>query len=145
MLRPGSALFDTGVRRYIEFRASIMWPEPIALQRDLVGPRGRSIPSVIPFGALQLIYPAGYADSALSPHLPQDKAEIMGGRTPTDEQHADPASLAAQRLISTTTRPRTLPSSKRAPTSMASARPISFVMASSLAMSRSRARRAQAS
>ncbi|MBK8891505.1 MAG: hypothetical protein IPN75_14590 [Dechloromonas sp.] len=72
-----------------------MWPEPIALQRDLVGPRGRSIPSVIPFGALQLIYPAGYADSALSPHLPQDKAEIMGGRTPIDEQHAEiPASLA---------------------------------------------------
>ena len=94
MLRPGSVLFDTGVRRYIEFRASIMWPEPIALQRDLVGPRGRSVPSVIPFGALdkydlaalQPIYPAGYADSALSPHLPQDKAEIMGGRTPIDEQ-----------------------------------------------------------
>jgi hypothetical protein len=56
VLRPGSALFDTGVRRYIEFRASIMWPEPIAL------------------------------------------AEIMGGRTPIDEQHAElPASLADYR------------------------------------------------
>ncbi len=44
---------------------------------------------------LQPIYPAGYAEPALSPRLPQSKAEIMGGRTPVDEQHAEiPASLA---------------------------------------------------
>lgn len=43
---------------------------------------------------LQPIYPAGYAEPALSPRLPQSKAEIMGGRTPVDEQHAEiPASL----------------------------------------------------
>ncbi len=38
---------------------------------------------------LQPIYPAGYAEPERSPRLPQDKAEIMGGRTPVDEQHAD--------------------------------------------------------
>ena len=44
---------------------------------------------------LQPIYPAGYAEPALSPRLPQSKAEIMGGRTPIDELNAEiPASLA---------------------------------------------------
>ena len=44
---------------------------------------------------LQPIYPAGYAEPALSPRLPQSKAEIMGGRTPVDELNAEiPASLA---------------------------------------------------
>jgi hypothetical protein len=49
------------------------------------------------------------------------------------------------RLTSTTTRPRTWPSSSRAPTSIASDRPISVVRASSREISRSRARRPQAS
>jgi hypothetical protein len=44
---------------------------------------------------LQPIYPAGYAEPDRNPRLPQDKAEIMGGRTPIDEQHTEiPASLA---------------------------------------------------
>jgi len=44
---------------------------------------------------LQPIFPAGYAEPDRNPRLPQDKAEIMGGRTPVDEQRADiPASLA---------------------------------------------------
>lgn len=44
---------------------------------------------------LQPIYPAGYAEPALSPRLPQRMAEIMGGRVPIDAQHAEiPASLA---------------------------------------------------
>ncbi len=44
---------------------------------------------------LQPIYPAGYAEPALRPRLPQSKAEIMGGRTPVDELNAEiPASLA---------------------------------------------------
>ena len=43
----------------------------------------------------QPIWPQGYAEPDKTPRLPQSKAEIMGGRTPIDEQHAEiPASLA---------------------------------------------------
>ncbi|HSG21783.1 MAG TPA: hypothetical protein VLA64_02360 [Azonexus sp.] len=46
-------------------------------------------------GTLQPIYPQGYAEPERNPRLPQSLAEIMGGRTPIDEQHADiPDSLA---------------------------------------------------
>lgn len=46
-------------------------------------------------GTLQPIYPQGYAEPERAPRLPQNLAEIMGGRTPIDEQHADiPDSLA---------------------------------------------------
>lgn len=45
--------------------------------------------------SLQPIYPQGYAEPARQPRLPQQVAEIMGGRTPIDEQNAEiPASLA---------------------------------------------------
>lgn len=44
---------------------------------------------------LQPIYPAGYAEPQRNPLFPQEFAEIMGGRTPIDEQTAEmPASLA---------------------------------------------------
>lgn len=44
---------------------------------------------------LQPLYPQGYAEPQRTPRLPQQRAEIMGGRTPIDEQHADiPVSLA---------------------------------------------------
>ncbi|MBK7647775.1 MAG: hypothetical protein IPJ12_11555 [Betaproteobacteria bacterium] len=44
---------------------------------------------------LQPIYPDGYAEPQRNPRLPQEMAEIMGGRTPIDEQTAEmPASLA---------------------------------------------------
>ena len=43
---------------------------------------------------LQPIYPQGYAEPERNPRLPQNLAEIMGGRTPIDEQNAEiPASL----------------------------------------------------
>lgn len=46
-------------------------------------------------GTLQPIYPQGYAEPERNPRLPQNLAEIMGGRTPIDEQNAEiPASLA---------------------------------------------------
>lgn len=42
----------------------------------------------------QPIYPQGYAEPERNPRLPQQFAEIMGGRTPIDEQNADiPGSL----------------------------------------------------
>ncbi|MBS1157989.1 MAG: hypothetical protein H6R15_408 [Proteobacteria bacterium] len=45
---------------------------------------------------LQPIYPQGYAEPQRQPRLPQQMAEIMGGRTPIDEAHADiPGALAA--------------------------------------------------
>jgi hypothetical protein len=54
---------------------------------------------------LQPIYPAGYAEPERSPRLPQSKAEIMGGRTPVDEQHAEiPTSLADTVIVSETAR-----------------------------------------
>ncbi|MBL8428398.1 MAG: hypothetical protein JNJ95_00700 [Dechloromonas sp.] len=44
---------------------------------------------------LQPIYPQGYAEPLREPRLPQQKAEIMGGRVPLDEQTAEiPVSLA---------------------------------------------------
>jgi len=44
---------------------------------------------------LQPVYPHGYAEPERSPVWPQRFAEIMGGRTPIDEQHAEiPAGLA---------------------------------------------------
>ncbi|MGE5471802.1 MAG: hypothetical protein ACM3X0_13460 [Bacteroidota bacterium] len=44
----------------------------------------------------QPIYPQGYAEPQRQPRLPQELAEIMGGRTPLDETHAEmPARLAA--------------------------------------------------
>lgn len=44
---------------------------------------------------LQPIYPQGYADPGRNPRLPQEMAEIMGGRIPFDEQTAViPISLA---------------------------------------------------
>lgn len=44
---------------------------------------------------LQPLYPQGYAEPELNPRLPQHQAEIMGGRIPVDESHADiPAGLA---------------------------------------------------
>ena len=44
---------------------------------------------------LQPIYPQGYAEPQREPRLPQALAEIMGGRTPIDEQTAEiPAGLA---------------------------------------------------
>ena len=53
----------------------------------------------------QPIYPQGYAEPDRNPRLPQDKAEIMGGRTPVDEQHAEiPASLADTVIGSETAR-----------------------------------------
>ncbi|PKO48716.1 MAG: hypothetical protein CVU31_04450 [Betaproteobacteria bacterium HGW-Betaproteobacteria-4] len=43
----------------------------------------------------QPIYPQGYAEPGREPRLPQDMAEIMGGRVPIDEQTAEiPFSLA---------------------------------------------------
>jgi hypothetical protein len=43
----------------------------------------------------QPIYPQGYAEPELDPRLPQRLAEIMGGRIPVDDRHAEiPASLA---------------------------------------------------
>lgn len=54
---------------------------------------------------LQPIYPAGYAEPERNPRLPQDKAEIMGGRVPVDEQRAEiPASLADTVIGSETAR-----------------------------------------
>ncbi|WP_153147828.1 hypothetical protein [Dechloromonas sp. H13] len=54
---------------------------------------------------LQPIHPAGYAEPDRNPRLPQDKAEIMGGRTPIDEQRADiPSSLADTVIGSETAR-----------------------------------------
>jgi hypothetical protein len=44
---------------------------------------------------LQPIYPEGYAEPQRNPRLPQEMAEIMGGRTPIDGQTAEiPTSLA---------------------------------------------------
>ena len=44
---------------------------------------------------LQPIYPQGYAEPGREPRLPQEKAEIMGGRIPTDERTAEiPFNLA---------------------------------------------------
>ena len=44
---------------------------------------------------LQPIHPQGYAEPQRSPRLPQSLAEIMGGRTPIDENTSEiPASLA---------------------------------------------------
>lgn len=44
---------------------------------------------------LQPYYPQGYAEPQRDPRLPQRYAEIMGGRTPVDAEHAEiPASLA---------------------------------------------------
>ena len=44
---------------------------------------------------LQPIYPQGYAEPGRTPRLPQEMAEIMGGRIPMDEQTAEiPISLA---------------------------------------------------
>ncbi len=43
----------------------------------------------------QPIYPQGYAEPGRNPRLPQEMAEIMGGRIPLDEQTAEiPTSLA---------------------------------------------------
>ncbi|WP_265942605.1 hypothetical protein [Dechloromonas sp. A34] len=43
----------------------------------------------------QPVYPQGYAEPERNPRLPQQFAEIMGGRTPIDEQNAEiPGSLA---------------------------------------------------
>lgn len=45
--------------------------------------------------SLQPRYPAGYAEPEKTPRLPQVYAEIMAGRTPIDEDHAEiPARLA---------------------------------------------------
>ena len=55
------------------------------------------------FATLQPIYPEGYAEPQRQPRLPQQMAEIMGGRTPIDAQTAEmPASLA-DTLIGPTT------------------------------------------
>ncbi|MCK9988748.1 MAG: hypothetical protein AzoDbin1_05220 [Azoarcus sp.] len=44
---------------------------------------------------LQPLFPHGYAEPQRSPRLPQRFAEIMGGRTPIDDTHAEiPASLS---------------------------------------------------
>lgn len=44
---------------------------------------------------LQPVYPQGYAEPGREPRLPQSFAEIMGGRTPIDEQNAEiPAALS---------------------------------------------------
>ena len=44
---------------------------------------------------LQPIYPQGYAEPGRTPRLPQEMAEIMGGRIPVDEQTAEiPINLA---------------------------------------------------
>lgn len=44
---------------------------------------------------LQPLYPHGYAEPEREPRLPQSLAEIMGGRTPVDEQTAEiPAGLS---------------------------------------------------
>jgi hypothetical protein len=48
---------------------------------------------------LQPIFPQGYAEPERQPRLPQQFAEIMGGRTPIDAQTAEmPASLAYTRI-----------------------------------------------
>lgn len=45
---------------------------------------------------LQPLYPQGYAEPEREPRLPQELAEIMGGRTPIDAQTSEiPSSLAA--------------------------------------------------
>lgn len=44
---------------------------------------------------LQPLYPQGYAEPEREPRLPQSFAEIMGGRTPIDDQNAEiPAALS---------------------------------------------------
>jgi hypothetical protein len=45
------------------------------------------------------IYPDGFAEPEKSPHYPQDFAELMGGRIPTDETTADIPRSLAQTLI----------------------------------------------
>lgn len=47
----------------------------------------------------QPIYPQGYAEPQRQPRLPQQFAEIMGGRIPLDEQHAEIPDSLAQTLI----------------------------------------------
>lgn len=47
------------------------------------------------FATLQPLFPHGYAEPQRNPRLPQRFAEIMGGRTPIDDTHAEiPASLS---------------------------------------------------
>ena len=48
---------------------------------------------------LQPIYPDGYADPQRTPRLPQEMAEIMGGRTPIDEHTAEMPDSLADTLI----------------------------------------------
>lgn len=47
----------------------------------------------------QPIHPQGYAEPERSPRLPQQFAEIMGGRTPIDEQHSEIPDSLAETLI----------------------------------------------
>ncbi len=48
---------------------------------------------------LQPIFPAGYAEPERTPRLPQRFAEIMGGRTPIDDQQADIPDSLSETLI----------------------------------------------
>ncbi len=47
----------------------------------------------------QPIYPQGYAEPGRNPRLPQEMAEIMGGRIPLDEQTAEIPNSLADTLI----------------------------------------------
>lgn len=47
----------------------------------------------------QPIYPQGYAEPGRNPRLPQQMAEIMGGRTPIDNEHAEIPRGLAETLI----------------------------------------------
>jgi hypothetical protein len=48
-------------------------------------------------------YPDGYADPDQEPHLPQQLAELMAGRIPLDEQHAEQPESLRQVVIGTLT------------------------------------------
>ena len=50
-------------------------------------------------GSLQPLYPQGYAEPERNPRLPQELAEIMGGRTPIDEQTANIPADIGETLI----------------------------------------------
>lgn len=52
---------------------------------------------------LQPIYPQGYAEPDRNPRLPQQWAEIMGGRVPVDAQRAEIPDSLADTLIGTDT------------------------------------------
>jgi hypothetical protein len=55
------------------------------------------------FATLQPLYPLGYAEPERQPLLPQDKAEIMGGRIPVSHEKSRIPDDLTQTLIGTAT------------------------------------------